>query len=97
MSQVGRGAEGGRRRDVRRGGDWKAGESVPDRVPHGPRTTGVQRPGKAEIKELAANMRAKNLLSSCQEVKNLWRKKSGLSKGGSEFEIEEKEASPEGW
>lgn len=44
-----------------------------------------------EIKGPEVTMRAKSLLSSCEEVKNILRMGSAISKWMSEFEMEEQE------
>lgn len=52
--------------------------------------TEVQWPGKGGINGPEVNMRTKSPLSSYEEVKNIWRKESDVSKWRSEFEMEEK-------
>lgn len=52
-----------------------------------------QWPGKGGIKGPEVNMRTKSPLSSYEEVNNIWRKESDVSKWRSEFEMDEKERS----
>lgn len=58
--------------------------------------TEVRWPGKGGIKGPEVNMRTKSPLSSYEEVKNIWRKESDVSKWRSEFEMEENEKIQEG-
>lgn len=58
--------------------------------------TEVRWPGKGGIKGSEVSKRAKSLLSSCEEVENISRKKSVMCQERSEFEIEEKEKIQEG-
>ena len=38
-------------------------------------------PGKGGIKEPEVSVRTKGPLSNCEEVKNIWRKESGIASG----------------